>query len=114
MEPETFSYNARVIDIGIHNICQGLSLPLRIDCNGTIPIISSNGSTYIYVTNIDSFRKDQKNYFDGLTDTRDYIRITYMKGIQFDVHKSEGIIFNSYTYIPGTLRLGGYDKYASK
>lgn len=101
----TFSYNAKVIDLDIYNIFRGVSLPLRLDCNGIIYIISEEESSYIYVRNYQDFENDKMKFKE---DSGSW------KGMWFDVIKEDGYIFTSYTYIKNSIRKGGYSNYVMK
>jgi hypothetical protein len=118
MNIETFSYNHRSIDVTYGQIFRGITLPLRKDCNGSISIVYNNNNTsYIYVTNYHDFVDD---YIIKKRDIVKETKIKYemvsslMKGLQFDVTKNEGYIFNSYNYIKNSLRQGGFSDYSSK
>lgn len=63
----------------------------RWDCNGALPVIQSGLSTVIYLTNADELHAD-------------WHKQIWTTNIQFDVIRSEGLIYTSYTYLGGTVR----------
>lgn len=111
----TFSYDARAVKLDGFLI--GSTLFLRNDCNGFIEIIGENLQGFashikkhrtfntgcIYVQNIQDF-----------TDDFYALHVKYGRGLQFDCHMLPGIIFTSYHYIKGSLRLGGFSAYPLK
>ena len=83
----------------------GQTMVLRPDCNGCIEIISIEESSWIYVTNIEDFNKDFKDYEIKQGD------YWSCKGMKFDTSIDHGLFFDSHTYIKGSMRDGGFDKY---
>lgn len=96
----TFSYNAKVIKF--RPLFADLNIKLRKDCNGLIHTI--RGFNCLYVTNINEFNEDLNKYGDNLQ----------LRGMQFDVIAHQEGLLRSYTYIPGSMRDGGYSQYALK
>jgi len=76
----------------------GMTLFLRPDCNGCIEITSVEERSWIYITNIKEFNKDfddYKNLHGGYWGC---------KGMKFDTNVHPGVLFDSYTYIKGSMR----------
>ena len=103
---KTFSYDARVVRPNL--VFAGWTLPLRSDCDGVVPIASAEKMSWIYITNMSEFMDDMKKYNSEDTSVR------RMRGMQFDCIVNLGLVFESYTYEPGTMRGGGFSRYALK
>jgi hypothetical protein len=84
---------------------------LRWDCNGHLSVYDSdNQQTSIYLTNHQVFEAERNEFLarEGnsyLTpEGKRVSNFPFGDGIQFDAHISDGYIFRSCTYIPGTIR----------
>ena len=121
-----FSYDAR--DVRFDGTLYGWSLALRRDCNGWIPVIGgkngegwtaslgtsiSNHKDYItsciYVTNIEDF-DSEFSAWSKKTDFR-VPNYSFARGLQFTCYMNIGLLFTSFTYVKGSLGLGGFSKY---
>lgn len=107
MTQKTFSFDAHVINL---NVFSGITLPLRYDCDGAVRTISEKGQSHIYLTNYCAFNRDKLNFSIENQDSAK----SNLRGMQFDVIMNWGYLFNSYTYIPGSMRMGGFSEYALK
>jgi hypothetical protein len=108
---KTFSYDARVIQI--HLLPPELLGFIRREKYNPVYTISSEGSSYIFLTNRHDFEYDRQNFIDTNNSTNK-LRCSIMRGAQFDTICKKGWIFDSYTYIKGSLRYGGFEEYALK
>ena len=125
---KTFSYNAKVIDIGVFT---GWTLPFRFDCDGCVRVISETGRDHIYVTNYADFQKDMERFeenssdgikavlfkrlnLDAIEKEPSHSKTGLLKGMQFDVIELKGLLLTSYTYVLDSMRTGGYGSYSSK
>lgn len=129
---QTFSYDAHLIRLPNWNIlgCSILDFllqPLQSWTRGegarAVYVISPTDKGYIWLTNPDSFWSDAKKFVNELwmktrdieaQETEDHPSGRFYRGIQFDVQCHCGTIFKTYTYVTGSVRSGGFDKYALK
>lgn len=113
MNKETFSYNAKAVNLLL--LFSGWTLKLRRDCNGVIQVISAeNGDDWIYITNIEDFKHDQEEYLKW-RDPGDSVNHCYLlRGMQFDTERNDGLLFTSHTYIKNSMRPGGFGSYSLK
>lgn len=102
----TFSFDARIVE----KFFCGWTMFMRPECDGVVHTISENNSTCIYLTNYATFEEDIKDFKKQNPRCADVC----LRGMQFDAFENKGVIFTSYTYIPGTMRIGGYSNYSLK
>lgn len=109
---KTFSYDAHLVNL--KGLVVGWTLALRPDCDFYIMTISEQGQDFIYVTNYDEFICDRDKYVKDAEDSENSFEAVILRGMQFDVIENIGYLYTSYTYIKGTMRIGGFDNYGLK
>lgn len=97
------------------------TLKLRLDCDGCLAVYDAhNHKTYIYMTNLHTFKTERDQFLAQKENTyltpegRQESKFLGGRGIQFDVQINDGYVFRSYTYVPGSIRGGGFDEYPLK
>lgn len=100
------------------------TLGLRWECDWYIPVYYVTPfvieRTYIYLTNYDVYsiemqeflEREENNYLTDKGERESHY--PWGRGIQFTTRINDGYLFRSHTYVPGTIRGGGYSKYPLK
>jgi len=121
---ETYSYDARVVKLLPRSwssfACLLLDLvlyPLQSHTRGKgarpVHFITPGGGGYLWITNNDLFRQELHNFIDANKKNPEDHELRIPRGMQFDVLPM-GRIFRVYEYVPGTMRYGGFGRYALK
>jgi hypothetical protein len=103
---QTFSYDSKTIKL---HICPELLRFIRREKYGPVFIISKEG--YIFLTNPRDFENDKQKFIDtvlpnrpGRCNSHSTFIPKIMRGTQFDAICKKGWLFDSYTYIKGSLK----------
>ena len=122
---ETYAYDARVVKILPRSwssfACSVLDFvlsPLQSQTRGKNArcvyfVTPDHGGGYLWITNHDLFEQEMHDFVVANQRNPDDYGPRVVRGMQFDVLPM-GSIFSVYEYVSGSMRYGGFDRYALK